>query len=198
MLISGPAALAAPVLAVAPEGQQAPVAEPEPSTPPHPLLALAESPSAGTIAAAAITVYPDGTGLPAGQGTARAGRMVYERQCRACHGASGTEGPNDALAGGAGSLASATPLRTVNSFWPHATTLFDYVRRAMPYTAPGSLSNDELYAVTAYVLSLDGIVTEDQVINADSLPGIAMPNADGFDSAWPLSAAEDQASAPAP
>src|SRR6266705_2026393 len=93
--------------------------------------------------------------------------------------------PPDPLAGGTGSLAGKTPLRTVGSYWPYATTLFDYVRRAMPITNPLSLTDDEVYAVSAYVLFLNGIVGEDAVMNAQTLPQVKMPNRDGFVSDWP-------------
>jgi cytochrome c len=103
----------------------------------------------------------------------------------ACHGAKGAGKPADVLAGGQGTLASKAPLRTVGSYWPYATTLFDYVRRAMPITNPLSLSDDEVYAVSAYVLYLNGIVGEDVAMNAQTLPQVKMPNQDGFVSDWP-------------
>lgn len=153
-------------------------------------LATAGPPSLGEPMTAAeaetvdYTVLPDGTGLPAGAGSAREGREVYRQHCLACHGAEGEGGPNDRLAGGRGTLAGDSPVRTVGSYWPYATTLFDYLRRAMPYTAPGSLAEEELYAVTAYVLYLNGIVDESFVADARTLPAVAMPNRDGFDRAW--------------
>ena len=127
-----------------------------------------------------ISIPPSGAGLPEGSGTARQGLQVYEQKCVACHGAKGVGKPADALAGGVGSLASKTPLRTVGSYWPYATTLFDYVRRAMPIANPLSLSNDEVYAVSAYVLFLNGIIGEDAQMNAQTLPQVKMPNRDGF------------------
>jgi len=105
--------------------------------------------------------------------------------CLACHGAKGAGKPADALAGGIGSLATKAPVRTVGSYWPYATTLFDYVRRAMPITNPLSLSDDEVYAVSAYVLFINGIIGEDVAMNAQSLPQVKMPNRDGFISDWP-------------
>src|SRR5881396_3300807 len=132
-----------------------------------------------------ISIPPSGAGLPKGSGTARQGLQVYEQKCLACHGAKGVGKPADALAGGIGSLASKAPLRTVGSYWPYATTLFDYVRRAMPITNPLSLTDDEVYAVSAYVLFLNGIVGEDAVMNAQTLPQVKMPNRDGFVSDWP-------------
>src|SRR5256885_6186610 len=132
-----------------------------------------------------ISIPPSGAGLPAGSGTAREGLQVYEQKCLACHGAKGAGKPADALAGGTGSLASRTPLRTVGNYWPYATTLFDYVRRSMPITNPLSLSDDEVYAVSAYVLFLNGIVAENDEMNAQSLPRVQMPNRGGFVSEWP-------------
>jgi cytochrome c len=146
---------------------------------------LGRAATGGEVAARDISIPPSGAGLPAGSGTARQGLQVYEQKCLACHGAKGAGKPADALAGGVGSLASKTPVRTVGSYWPYATTLFDYVRRAMPITNPLSLTNDEVYAVTAYVLALNGIVGEDAVMNAQSLPQVKMPNRDGFVSDWP-------------
>lgn len=127
-----------------------------------------------------ISIGPGGTGLPPGSGTAVAGKVVYEQKCLACHGVEGAGQPNDQLVGGQGTLASSSPVRTVGSYWPYATTLFDYIRRAMPFTAPQSLANDEVYALTAYLLHLNGIVAETVVIDAMSLPKVAMPNRDNF------------------
>jgi mono/diheme cytochrome c family protein len=147
--------------------------------------ALGAQASADEIARYDISIPPSGEGLPRGSGTAREGAKVYEQKCMACHGAKGAGKPADALAGGQGTLASKTPQRTVGSYWPYATTLFDYVRRAMPLTAPLSLSDDEVYAVSAYVLYLNGIVGEDLAMNAKTLPQVKMPNRDGFVSDWP-------------
>jgi len=132
-----------------------------------------------------ISIPPSGTGLPGGSGTAKQGAAVYAAKCVACHGDKGVGKPADALVGGIGSLATARPVRSVGSYWPYATTLFDYVRRAMPITNPLSLSDDEVYAVSAYVLFLNGIVGEDAVMNAQTLPQVKMPNRDGFVSDWP-------------
>jgi len=147
--------------------------------------ALGAPASPDEIARYDISIPPSGAGLPKGSGTAREGAKVYEQRCLACHGAKGAGKPADALAGGQGTLASRTPLRTVGSYWPYATTLFDYVRRAMPLPAPLSLSDDEVYAVSAYVLYLNGIVGEDVAMNAETLPQVKMPNRDGFVSEWP-------------
>jgi cytochrome c len=141
---------------------------------------LGEAVDAVAVARASLTVYPDGRGLPPGRGDARAGAEVYAVHCQACHGPGGRGGSNDALVGGHGTLAGAAPQRTVGSFWPYATTLFDYVRRAMPYPAPGTLSADQVYAVTAYLLAEHGIIDVDTVLDAQTLPEVAMPNRDGF------------------
>jgi S-disulfanyl-L-cysteine oxidoreductase SoxD len=132
-----------------------------------------------------ITVSPDGRGLPPGSGSVSVGAAIYAKSCQACHGEKGAGKPQDQLTGGLGTLASAKPVKTPASYWPAATTLFDYIRRAMPITAPQSLTNDEVYAVTAYILSIDGIVPNDAVLDAKSLPRVKMPNKDGFASWWP-------------
>ncbi|RLA35050.1 MAG: cytochrome c [Gammaproteobacteria bacterium] len=124
------------------------------------------------------TVLPNGYGLPEGSGNAENGAVVYAQNCLACHGEDGTDGLNDRLVGGLGSLTTDKPVKTVGSYWPYATTLFDYVRRAMPYQAPGSLTNNQVYAVTAYILFLNGIVEEDAQLNAQTLPNVKMPNRD--------------------
>jgi S-disulfanyl-L-cysteine oxidoreductase SoxD len=127
-----------------------------------------------------IDVRPDGKGLPDGSGTVAQGKVVFEENCAACHGAYGQDGIKDKLVGGQGSLTSDKPLKTVGSFWPYATTLFDYIHRAMPYQAPGSLEVDDTYAVAAYILSLNGILAADARLDNQSLPKIKMPNRDGF------------------
>jgi len=110
---------------------------------------------------------------------------VFEQKCQSCHGEKGAGQPNDRLVGGHGTLASKSPVRTVGSYWPYATTLFDYVRRAMPYTQSHSLSDDEVYAVTAYLLHLNGITAESDVMNAETLPKVRMPNRENFILAYP-------------
>ena len=110
---------------------------------------------------------------------------MYEQKCQNCHGEKGAGQPNDRLVGGHGTLASKTPVRTVGSYWPYATTVFDYVRRAMPYTQAHSLSDDEVYAVTAYLLHLNGIIGEADVMDAQTLPKVKMPNRDNFILAYP-------------
>jgi hypothetical protein len=141
---------------------------------------LGRTASASEIAAWDISIPPDGTGLPPGRGTAVTGASVYEQKCQACHGAKGAGQPNDRLVGGHGTLAGPTPVRTVGSYWPYATTVFDYVRRAMPYIQTQSLTNDEAYGVTAYLLHQNGVIGEQDEMNAQTLPKVRMPNRDGF------------------
>src|SRR3954463_1078956 len=147
----------------------------------------AESPNLGRaatpeeIAAWDISIGPDGVGLPPGSGTPKQGEVVYAAKCVGCHGEKGAGKPNDQLVGGLGTLAGdKPPVKTVGSFWPYATTIFDYVRRAMPYNESKSLTNDELYAVVAYVLQPNGVVGENDTIDAKTLPKVKMPNRDGF------------------
>jgi cytochrome c len=127
-----------------------------------------------------IDVRPDGKGLPEGSGTVSSGKSVYNENCQACHGPDGKDGIKDRLAGGQGTLGTSKPVKTVGSYWPYATTLFDYINRAMPYPAPGSLSADDTYALAAYILSLNGILPEDGKLDRETLPKIRMPNRDGF------------------
>jgi len=143
------------------------------------------TPSAEEIAAVDIDAMPDGRGLPPGSGTYQDGREIFMAQCAACHGEDLQGIPDvgiggDRLIGGRGSLASDSPAKTVESYWPHATTVFDYVKRAMPFHAPGSLSDDEVYAVTAFILGETDIIGRDDVVNAETLPQVQMPNRDGF------------------
>jgi cytochrome c len=132
------------------------------------------------IAAWDISVGPDGAGLPPGSGSAAAGAPIYTAKCQACHGEKGAGRPNDQLVGGQGTIATAAPVRTVGSYWPYATTLFDYIRRAMPIVQPQSLTADEVYALTAYLLFLNGVIEETAVMNATTLPAVKMPNRDNF------------------
>ncbi len=127
-----------------------------------------------------FTIMPDGDGLPDGSGNALAGAEIYRQHCLACHGAEGTGGINDVLVGGHGSLTTERPVKTIGSYWPYATTLFDYIRRAMPYLSPGVLSNNEIYSLTAYLLYLNGILDERAELSAETLPAVEMPNRDNF------------------
>lgn len=130
-----------------------------------------------------FAIEPDGTGLPAGEGTAAEGREIYAQKCAQCHGEQ-LEGMKEiggpALVGGRGSLASDRPIKTVESYWPYASTLYDYIWRAMPFDQPGSLSAHDVYALSAYILSFGKIIDEKQILNAKMLPKIVMPNANGF------------------
>jgi S-disulfanyl-L-cysteine oxidoreductase SoxD len=128
-----------------------------------------------------LSVGPDGAGLPPGSGTAKQGEAVFAAKCQACHGEKGAGRPNDRLVGGQGSLPGDQPAtKTVGSYWPYATTLFDYIRRAMPFNESKSLTNDEIYSVVAYLLNLNGVIPESETMNAQSLPKVTMPNRDGF------------------
>lgn len=132
------------------------------------------------IAAWNIDVSGDGAGLPAGRGSVTQGRALFAEVCAACHGDNGQGGAADVLVGGRGTLATAKPIKTIGSFWPYAPTIFDYVNRAMPFNAPQSLTPDQVYAVTAYLLFLNGIVSEDTTLDATSLAKVEMPNRNGF------------------
>jgi S-disulfanyl-L-cysteine oxidoreductase SoxD len=125
-------------------------------------------------------IAPDGGGLPEGSGTPSAGREVYSALCSNCHGEKGEGGVGPPLVGGQGTLRSAKPLKTVGSYWPYATTVWDYINRAMPFDRPGLLKPPEVYALTAYILNLNGIIGNNQPMDAKSLPKVKMPNRDGF------------------
>lgn len=141
---------------------------------------LGQTPEPATIAALDIAIGPDGAELPDGRGTVADGAAIYATQCAACHGASGREGPDHVLVGGRGSLDSDTPVFTIGSYWPYATTLYDYIGRAMPFMAPGSLEPDEIYALCAYLLNANGIIADDAVMDRSTLPAVIMPNRYGF------------------
>ncbi|HEY5703221.1 MAG TPA: cytochrome c [Gammaproteobacteria bacterium] len=141
---------------------------------------LGEPASGEEITAWDISVMPAGDGLPGGKGSVAQGRRIYEKQCISCHGPGGQGGNADQLAGASMGLTSEYPEKTIGNYWPYATTLFDMIRRSMPMTAPGTLSDDEVYAVTAYLLYLNGIIEEDTSLDAEILSAIKMPNQDGF------------------
>ncbi len=141
---------------------------------------LGSEPTAEDLGAAGYSVFPDGKGLPPGRGTALEGKAVYQQFCAACHGRNAGGDEAAALVGGRDSLTSERPRKTVESYWPYTTTLWDYIRRSMPYESPGSLTNDEIYGVVAHLLNLMGLVGEDAVLDQESLPKIEMPNRGGF------------------
>jgi cytochrome c len=160
---------------------------------PAALLALAspafaqQSPNLGKaisvedLASWDISIGPDGAGLPPGSGTVKQGEAVFVAKCQACHGEKGAGRPNDRLVGGQGSLpGDKPPVKTIGSYWPYATTLFDYIRRAMPFNESKSLTGDEVYGVVAYLLNLNGVIPESETMNAQSLPKVTMPNREGF------------------
>jgi S-disulfanyl-L-cysteine oxidoreductase SoxD len=146
-----------------------------------PTFGVGRTPTADELKAIDIDVTPDGRGLPPGSGTAATGKTIYANRCVTCHGTTGVEGPQDILVGGRDTLkAPARPLKTVGSYWPYATSLWDYLRRSMPFDHPGTMTADEIYATTAYLLFLNGIVGEQDVLNQTTLPQVRMPNRDGF------------------
>ena len=127
-----------------------------------------------------ISILPDGTGLPPGSGMPSEGARIFAAKCSVCHGENGKGGLAAALVGGDPLTSGIEATKTIANFWPYATTLFDFTRRAMPWPRPRSLTNDEVYALTAYMLSLNKIVGENDVMNAQTLPKVRMPNRDGF------------------
>jgi cytochrome c len=145
-----------------------------------PRYGVGRPPTLEEIRALGSAIAPDGTGLPAGSGTAAVGRALFAAQCARCHGPAGEGEVGARLVGGQGTLRTARPLKTVGSFWPYATTLWDYVNRAMPFDRPGSLEPTEVYAAVAYVLHLNGIIDWNRVMDRTSLPAVRMPNRDGF------------------
>ncbi len=141
---------------------------------------LGRTPSAREISAWDRSITPDGDGLPEGRGTALEGEAIYGVRCAECHGEHGEGGDAEALVGGHRSLRSPRPLKTVGSYWPYATTVWDYVNRAMPFDRPGMLPPDQVYAVVAYVLFLNGIVQQADELNAENLANVKMVNRDSF------------------
>ncbi len=127
-----------------------------------------------------ITIGPQGKELPPGAGDAREGAKVYEVRCKECHGEAGAGGDQVGFIGKPEQLIGEKTVRNVGSFWPYATTLFDYTRRAMPFDRPGTLTDGQIYAVTAYILYLNGLVSEEETMNAETLPKVKMPNRGGF------------------
>ena len=148
-------------------------------------LALGQPASEADIEQVYWSVFPDGENLPEGSGSADDGQVLYETHCLTCHGIEGAGTTAAVLAGGQGSLASGKPLKTIGSYWPYAPTVFNYIRRSMPFTAPMSLSNDDYYAITAYLLEINGVLEPGRIVNAETLPKVRMPNRDGFVIAYP-------------
>jgi cytochrome c len=132
-----------------------------------------------------ISILPDGTGLPPGSGTPADGARIFAAKCSVCHGENGKGGLAAAIAGGGPLTSAIETTKTIANFWPYATTLFDFTRRAMPWPRPRTLTNDEVYALTAYMLSLNKIVGDNDVMNAQTLPTVRMPNRDGFIARFP-------------
>jgi len=145
-----------------------------------PTYGVGRPPTAEEVKAWDITIRADGQGLPPGSGTAALGKAIYAERCASCHGEKGEDAKYSRLVGGHGSLATAQPIKTIGSFWQYATTLWSYINRAQPFDEPGSLTADQVYAVTAYLLHLNGIIGEQDVMDAKTLPLVTMPNRDGF------------------
>jgi len=133
-----------------------------------------------------ISIRPDGVGLPPGQGTVQEGALVFGPKCASCHGPRGRGGQGGRLIGGVGTLGGLDPVKSVSSYWPYSTTLFDYIRRAMPLYEPQSLTDSEVYALVAYILVQDRIIEPGDVMNATTLPLVRMPNRNGFVEWWPV------------
>lgn len=136
--------------------------------------------TAAELAAWDISIQPDGTGLPPGGGTPAQGAKIYAQKCALCHGENGKGGTSSALVGGAPLTSGIETAKTIANFWGYSTTVFDFVRRAMPWQQPRTLSNDEVYALTAYILSINKLIGENDAMNAETLPKVKMPNRDGF------------------
>jgi len=149
-------------------------------------LARAEGPNLGKpisqveLAAWDISILPDGSGLPAGNGTPAEGSRVFAQKCAACHGENGKGGINAALVSSTSLTGISAAAKTIPNFWPYATTVFDFIRRAMPFQQPKSLTNDEVYAVTAFILAQNKLIGDSDTMNAQTLPKVRMPNRDGF------------------
>jgi cytochrome c len=147
---------------------------------------LAETPNLGqpideaAIAAWDISILPDGTGLPKGSGTPALGAKIYAEKCIACHGDNGKGGAAAALVSDRELAGINAAQKTIKNFWPYSTTIFDFIRRAMPFQMPRSLTDDEVYALTAYILAENKLIGETDMMNAQTLPKVRMPNRDNF------------------
>jgi len=146
---------------------------------------LGQAISASDIAAWDLTVMPDGTGLPSGRGTPEQGAAVFAQKCAACHGENGKGGISSALVSDRRRTSIDGAEKTIPNFWPYATTLFDYIRRAMPWQLPRSLSDDEAYALTAFLLAQNKLIGPSEAMDAKSLPKVRMPNEGGFIDRFP-------------
>ncbi len=179
------------------EAQAPSAAAPAPAAAPSHVIGLGQPLSPADIDRYAITIFPDGRNLPPGRGSVEQGARLYAMQCAACHGAKGIEGPAARLVGSDGFIGWSDPLRplrvrkyplqvlSMGAMWPYATTVFDYVRRGMPLYAPKSLTDDEVYAITAHLLHLNGLVASNAVMDKEKLPKVVMPGRDRTVSAWP-------------
>jgi S-disulfanyl-L-cysteine oxidoreductase SoxD len=145
-----------------------------------PTYGLGRAPTVEEVKAWDVTIPSDGEGLPPGSGTAALGEPIYATRCASCHGERGQTPKYDRLVGGQGTLKTDMPVLTIGSFWPYAATLWSYIHRSQPVDEPGSLTPDQVYAVTAYLLYLNGIIGESDVLDARTLPAVRMPNRDGF------------------
>jgi cytochrome c len=145
-----------------------------------PKYGVGRAPTPDEVRQWSVSIGPDGKGLPEGRGTAAQAKELYSNRCAKCHGDKGQGRDSVPIAGGQGTLRNPKPLRTVGSYWPYATTIWDYVNRAMPFDRPGTLTADQVYSLTAYVLYLNGLAKEDEVIDAHTLPKVQMPNRNGF------------------
>ena len=145
-------------------------------------IGLGRTASADEIKKLDLTILPDGKGLRAGSGTAKRGESIFKEKCAECHNdrGEGRQGQYPALVGGQGTLNTSKPVKTVGSYWPYATTVWDYINRAMPFDHPRSLLADDVYSVTAFVLFLNGVVAETAEFNEKTLPKVVMPNRNGF------------------
>jgi len=141
---------------------------------------LGKSIDAAEIAAWDISILPDGTGLPPGSGTPAQGAPVYAQKCAACHGENAKARRMPRWSAAPSSPAAIDTVKTIANFWPYSTTLFDFIRRAMAVQQPRTLTNDEVYALTAYLLALNKLIGESEAMNAQTLPKVRMPNRDGF------------------
>ena len=148
---------------------------------PYPAPKLGAPITAGEAAKWDLSVFPDGKGLPEGKGTAADGEAIFKNQCASCHGNAGRGATAEELVAAPQPLTEAGASKAIGPYWPFATTLFDFIRRSMPAGAPGSLSANDVYAVTAYLLAANGVISDTDEMNATTLPAVKMPNRDGFD-----------------